>query len=73
MSVLDAKIPEGPIKDKWTNHKNHINVVNPANKRLIDVIIVGTGFGCITDIQRGPDGFLYVVWIYIWRFSNTCC
>lgn len=43
MSVLDSKIPEGPIKDKWTNHKNKINVVNPANKRHIDVIIVGTG------------------------------
>ena len=43
MATLDAKIPEGPIKDKWTNHKNNINVVNPANKRLIDVIVVGTG------------------------------
>jgi succinate dehydrogenase / fumarate reductase flavoprotein subunit len=43
MAKLDAKIPKGPIKDKWTNHKNHINVVNPANKRLIDVIVVGTG------------------------------
>ena len=43
MSVLDAKIPAGPLKDKWTNHKNNINLVNPANKRLIDVIVVGTG------------------------------
>lgn len=43
MSVLDAKIPEGPIKDKWTNHKNHIDLVNPANKRSIDIIVVGTG------------------------------
>jgi succinate dehydrogenase / fumarate reductase flavoprotein subunit len=43
MSKLDAKIPEGPIKDKWTNHKNKINLVNPANKRLIDIIVVGTG------------------------------
>ncbi|UKN03594.1 fumarate reductase/succinate dehydrogenase flavoprotein subunit [Paracrocinitomix mangrovi] len=43
MSVLDSRIPAGPIKDKWTNHKNKINVVNPANKRLIDVIVVGTG------------------------------
>lgn len=43
MSVLNSKVPEGPIKDKWTNHKNHINLVNPANKRLIDVIVVGTG------------------------------
>ena len=40
---LDAKIPEGPIADKWTNHKNKINVVGPANKRNIDVIVVGTG------------------------------
>jgi len=43
MATLDAKIPEGPIKDKWTNHKNKINLVNPANKRLIDIIVVGTG------------------------------
>ncbi|WP_027420099.1 fumarate reductase/succinate dehydrogenase flavoprotein subunit [Crocinitomix catalasitica] len=43
MSVLDSKTPKGPIKDQWTNHKNHINVVNPANKRSIDVIVVGTG------------------------------
>lgn len=43
MSKLDAKIPEGPLKDKWTNHKNHINLVNPANKRNIDIIVVGTG------------------------------
>lgn len=43
MSTLDAKIPEGPLKDKWTKHKNTINLVNPANKRSIDVIVVGTG------------------------------
>ena len=43
MSVLDSKVPEGPIKDKWTNYKNTINLVNPANKRNIDIIVVGTG------------------------------
>jgi len=43
MSKLDAKIPVGPIDKKWTNHKDHVNLVNPANKRNIDVIIVGTG------------------------------
>ena len=43
MSKLDSKVPEGPIKDKWTNHKNNIKLVNPANKRSIDVIVVGTG------------------------------
>ena len=41
--ALDSKIPEGPLADKWTNHKNNINLVNPANKRLLDVIVVGTG------------------------------
>lgn len=41
--ALDSKIPEGPLAEKWTNHKNKINLVNPANKRLIDVIVVGTG------------------------------
>ena len=40
---LDAKIPEGKLSEKWTNHKNKINLVNPANKRNIDVIVVGTG------------------------------
>jgi succinate dehydrogenase / fumarate reductase flavoprotein subunit len=43
MSKLDSKIPDGPLKDKWTNYKNNINLVNPANKRNIDVIVVGTG------------------------------
>src|SRR5690606_17425013 len=41
--ALNSKIPEGPIKDKWTNYKDHINLVNPANKRHIDIIVVGTG------------------------------
>ena len=41
--ALDSKIPKGPIADKWTHYKDKINLVNPANKRLIDVIVVGTG------------------------------
>ncbi len=41
--ALDSKVPKGSIKDKWTDYKNHINLVNPANKRHIDVIVVGTG------------------------------
>lgn len=43
MSILDSKIPKGPIEDKWAKYKDHINLVNPANKRNIDVIVVGTG------------------------------
>ncbi|HBF20771.1 MAG: succinate dehydrogenase flavoprotein subunit [Owenweeksia sp.] len=43
MSVLDSKIPSGPIAQKWTSHKNNVRLVNPANKRNIDVIVIGTG------------------------------
>ena len=43
MAKLNAHIPEGPIADKWTSHKNNIRLVSPANKRLIDIIVVGTG------------------------------
>ena len=41
--ALDSKIPSGPISDKWTDYKDHINLVNPANKRNLDIIVVGTG------------------------------
>lgn len=41
--ALDSKIPHGPISEKWTNYKDHINLVNPANKRNLDIIVVGTG------------------------------
>lgn len=43
MTKLDSKIPDGPIAQKWTDYKNNINVVNPANKRNIDIIVVGSG------------------------------
>ena len=42
---LDAKIPAGALADKWSNHKAAIKVVSPANKRKLDIIIVGTGLG----------------------------
>ncbi|PWH83667.1 fumarate reductase/succinate dehydrogenase flavoprotein subunit [Algibacter marinivivus] len=41
--ALDSRVPKGPIKDKWTDYKNKIDLVNPANKRHIDIIVVGTG------------------------------
>ncbi|WP_372768497.1 fumarate reductase/succinate dehydrogenase flavoprotein subunit [Lutibacter sp.] len=43
MTTLNSRIPEGPIKDKWTLYKDKINLVNPANKRNIDIIVIGTG------------------------------
>ena len=42
-NILDPKIPEGPLAQKWENYKNHVRLVNPANKRKIDIIVVGTG------------------------------
>ena len=41
--ALNSKIPEGPLAEKWTKHKFNIKLVNPANKRKYDVIVVGTG------------------------------
>jgi succinate dehydrogenase / fumarate reductase flavoprotein subunit len=43
MSVLDSKIPEGPLETKWSNYKSHVKLVNPSNKRKLEVIVVGTG------------------------------
>ncbi len=43
MAKLDAKIPEGPMAEKWTNHKFKVKLVNPSNKRKHKVIVVGTG------------------------------
>ena len=40
---ITSNIPQGPLAEKWTKHKNDINLVNPANKRNIDIIVVGTG------------------------------
>ena len=43
MSILNPKVPSGPISEKWSNHKAKIKVVSPANKRKLEVIVVGTG------------------------------
>ncbi|MGH2643944.1 MAG: succinate dehydrogenase (quinone) flavoprotein subunit, partial [Chitinophagaceae bacterium] len=40
---LNAKIPEGPLAEKWTNYKGHCRLVNPANKRSLEIIVIGTG------------------------------
>ena len=54
---LKSKLPKGPIDKKWTNHKNTIDLVSPANKRNIDVIVVGTGLAggsaCATLAELG--------------------
>ncbi len=40
MSKINSKIPQGPLAEKWTNYKNHQKLVNPANKRRLDIIVV---------------------------------
>jgi succinate dehydrogenase / fumarate reductase flavoprotein subunit len=45
MAVLDAKIPSGPLEQKWSYYRAHQNLVSPANKKKLDVIVVGTGLG----------------------------
>ena len=42
---LISKVPEGPLAEKWTKHKAAIRVVSPANKRKLDIIVIGTGLG----------------------------
>jgi succinate dehydrogenase / fumarate reductase flavoprotein subunit len=43
MSVLNSKIPDGPLETKWSDYKAHVKLVNPSNKRKLEVIVVGTG------------------------------
>ena len=43
MAKLESRVPNGPLAEKWSKHKNDIRLVNPANKRNIDIIVVGTG------------------------------
>jgi len=58
MTKLDSKIPKGPIAEKWTNYKAHQNLVNPANKRKIDIIVIGTGLaGGAAAASLGELGF----------------
>jgi succinate dehydrogenase / fumarate reductase flavoprotein subunit len=45
MTKIDSKIPQGPLADKWSNYKDHQKLVNPSNKRRLDIIVVGTGLG----------------------------
>src|SRR6201997_5458572 len=55
---LESKIPEGPLAEKWTKHKFNLKLVNPANKRKYDVIVVGTGLaGASAAATLGELGY----------------
>src|ERR1700751_4779243 len=56
--MLDAKIPEGKLEEKWTDYKGHCKLVNPANKRKIEIIIIGTGLaGASAAASLGELGY----------------
>jgi len=58
MTKIDSKIPEGPLAQKWTHYKEHQKLVNPANKRKLDIIVVGTGLaGGAAAASLGEMGF----------------
>lgn len=55
---IDAKIPEGPLEEKWSNYKKNAKLVNPANRKKIDVIVVGTGLaGSSVAASLGEMGY----------------
>ena len=57
-NILDSKVPEGSISDKWENHKFSMNLVNPNNKRKFDIIVVGTGLaGASAAASLGELGY----------------
>ncbi|MEJ5316167.1 MAG: fumarate reductase/succinate dehydrogenase flavoprotein subunit [Tenuifilum sp.] len=65
MSKLNAKIPEGPLAEKWTNHKAKLRLVNPANRRKLDIIVVGTGLaGSSAASTLGELGYNVKVFCY---------
>ena len=65
MTKLDSKIPGGPIAEKWTLYKNNINLVNPANKKKLDIIVVGTGLaGAGAASSLGELGYNVKVFCY---------
>lgn len=58
MTKIDSKIPEGKLAEKWSNYKAHQKLVNPANKRRLDIIVVGTGLaGASAAASLGEMGF----------------
>ena len=56
--MLDSKIPAGPLERKWTDYKGHVKLVNPANKRKLEIIVVGTGLaGASAAASLGELGY----------------
>ncbi len=65
MTMLNSKIPGGPLEEKWTKHKASLRLVNPANKKKLDIIVVGTGLaGSSSASTLGELGYNVKVFCY---------
>ena len=65
MIKLDSKVPEGKLSEKWTNHKFNMKVINPANKRKFDIIVVGSGLaGASAAATFGELGYKVKVFTF---------
>ncbi len=65
MAELNSKIPQGPVEKKWSNYKEHSALVNPSNKRKLDIIVVGTGLaGASAAASLGALGFKVKAFCY---------
>ena len=63
--MLDSKIPSGPLENKWTYYKGHCKLVNPANKRKLEVIVIGTGLaGASAAASLGELGYKVKVFCF---------
>ena len=77
---LDPRIPDGRVEDKWDNHRFELKLVNPANKRKYDVIIVGSGLaggsaaagetGSPRSADHNPARFSICGWSHEENFSR---
>ena len=57
MLELDARIPDGDIRDKWRNHLEHVKLVGPRNRPKYDIVVVGTGLAGAA--AAGPEGICF--------------
>ena len=65
MAEFNAKVPKGPLSQKWTHYKDHQNLVNPNNKRKLDILVVGTGLaGASAAASLGEMGFNVKIFCY---------
>ena len=65
MGKLDSKIPEGPLAMKWTNYKASVKLVNPANKKKLEIIVIGTGLsGAGASSALGELGYSVKTFCY---------